>query len=105
MFAVPGTFPVCSPHFRFFFSRCERAEPAALFEALLVRPSRRVFEAAEAARGEVAFFGALRWDRALPAAVFDFFPVALPRRFFDAADAAFLPVAFLGIQVLLPVNG
>lgn len=40
----------------FFFGRaCERALPAAVLEALLVRPSRRTFEAAEAAFLEVCF--------------------------------------------------
>jgi hypothetical protein len=37
----------------FFGARCERADPAAVFEALLVRRSRSTFEAAFAAFGEV----------------------------------------------------
>lgn len=34
-------------------ARCDRAEPAAVFDALLVRPSRSTFEAAFAALGLV----------------------------------------------------
>ena len=36
----------------------DRAEPAADFEAALVRPSRSVLDAAEAAAGDVTFLGA-----------------------------------------------
>jgi len=45
--------------YRFFGAGfCASAEPAADFDGELVRPSRRTFEAAEAADGEVTFFGA-----------------------------------------------
>ncbi len=40
---------------RLFGSRCESALPAAVFDALPVRPSRRTLEAAEAARLDVFF--------------------------------------------------
>jgi len=49
--------------------------PAALFDALLVRPSRRTFDAALAAADEVLSLGALLWVRALPAAFLEFAPV------------------------------
>ena len=74
---------------------CARALPAADFDALLVRPSRRVLEAAEAAFELVCFFGALRWDNALPAADLDFLPVEPDRIVFDALLAALFPVTFL----------
>ena len=73
---------------------CESALPAAVFEVLLVRPSRSVFEAAEAALGDVTFLGAFRCDSALPPAVFDVFPVDLLRRVLDALVAALPPVVF-----------
>lgn len=43
-------------HVYFFdFSFCERADPAAVFDALAVRPSFKVFDAAFAAFGLVSF--------------------------------------------------
>lgn len=36
-----------------FGARCESADPAAVFDARLVRPSRKTFDAAFAARAEV----------------------------------------------------
>ncbi|WP_318557192.1 hypothetical protein [Geobacter anodireducens] len=54
------------------FSLCDRALAAAVFDALLVRPSVRTLEAADAAGAEVVLFGAEVWLSALPAAVFDF---------------------------------
>ncbi len=71
---------------------CERALPAADFEVLLVRPSRRVLEAAFAAVDEVVFLGAFVCDSALPAAFFEVELVELLRSVFEALDAAFLLV-------------
>ena len=73
----------------------DNALAAADLEALLVRPSRSVFEAAVAALDEVCFAGAFLWDSALPAADFDFDPTDLPFNVFEALDAAFFPVTFL----------
>jgi hypothetical protein len=80
----------------FFFPpfACERALPAALLEAALVRPSRRTEEAALADFDEVVFFGALVWDSALPAAVFERLPVAPLCSVLEALDAALDPVVF-----------
>ena len=75
-------------HYRFFGAFfCARAEPAADLEGELVRPSRRVLDAAEAAGDEVTFFGTT-CDKALPAADFEDFPVAMLERTLDAAFAA-----------------
>lgn len=79
--------------------------PAADFEALLVRPSRNVFDAAVAAFVEVVFLGALRCDKALPEDVFVVLPVLLLRSVFDADEPAFFPVTFLPMIVLLVVYG
>lgn len=82
----------------FLVVRCESALPAAALESLLVRPSRRVLEAALAALFEVTFLGALACASALPAAVLDFVLVLLLVNVFDALDAAFLLVTlFLAI--------
>ncbi len=62
---------------------------AAVFEALLVRPSLKTFEAALAALGDVTSPGALLWVRALPAAVLDALLVDGLLRTLDAALAAF----------------
>lgn len=64
---------------------------AAVFAALLVRPSRNTLEAAFAAPAEVRSLGALLWVKALPAA---FRTVVLldVRKTFAAALAALLPV-------------
>lgn len=71
-----------------FTVRCESALPAADLDVLLVRASRRTFDAALAAFFDVTLVGALRWDRALPPAVFDFAPVDFARSVFEAAVAA-----------------
>ena len=82
------------------FSRWDKALPAAVLDALLVRPSRRTLDAVEAAFAEVFFLGALVWLRALPAAVFEPFPVDLLVMVFEALEAAFFPVTFLGMSGL-----
>jgi hypothetical protein len=64
-------------------------------EDLLVRPSRRVFEAADAALLEVVFLGVPVWDRALPAAALEVRDVLLSRSVLEDFDAAFDPVVFL----------
>jgi hypothetical protein len=61
---------------------------------LLVRPSRSVFEAADAALEDVVFLGALDWESALPAALFDALAVDLLVSVLDALDAALPPVVF-----------
>ena len=71
------------------------ALPAADLEALLVRLSRSVFEAAVAALDEVCFAGAFLCDSALPAADCDFDDTDLFFNVFEALEAAFFPVTFL----------
>lgn len=83
----------------FRFGVCDKAEPAADFEDLLVRPSRNVFEAALAALVLVCFFGALVWLKALPAAFLDDVPVLPERKVLDALLAAFLLVTFLFVGI------
>lgn len=73
--------------------------PAADFDFLLVRPSRRTLDATLAALFEVTFFGALVWDRALPEAVLDLVQVFLLRRVFEALPAALGRVT-LGLAIL-----
>lgn len=68
--------------------------PAADFDALLVLPSRKTFDAALAALFEVTLLGAFVWDKALPAAVLDLRPVDLLLSVFDAFLAAFGLVTF-----------
>ena len=76
--------------------------PAADFEALDVRPSRRTELAADAAFAEETFFGALVCDRALPLDVLDFAPVEEDFRVDDAARAAPVRVTLvLGMAGLL----
>jgi hypothetical protein len=75
---------------------CDSADPAALFDAVLVRPSRNTLEAAVAAFGDVTFLFPV-WESALPAAVFDAAPVEGLFSTFDAAAAAFGLVAFVAI--------
>ena len=75
--------------------------PAADFDALLVRPSLNVFEAALAAFAEEGFLGALRCDKALPDDVLVALAVLLLRRVFEADEPAFFPVTFLPITKLL----
>lgn len=70
-------------------ARCDNALPAADFEALLVRPSLRVLDAAVAAPDPVCFFGALTCDNALPAAFLEWDPVEILVNVFDALLAAF----------------
>jgi len=89
-----------APYF-FRFGVCDKADPAADFEALLVRPSRNVFEAAVAALVPVCFFGALVWLKVLPAAFFDAVPVLFERSVLEALLAVlglvtlrFLVIAF-----------
>jgi hypothetical protein len=77
--------------------RCDNADPAALFDAALVRPSLRTFDALDAALGDVIFLGAPTCERALPAAVFEFLPVEPFARTCDALWAAFGPVTLLFI--------
>jgi hypothetical protein len=74
---------------------CESALPAADFDALLVRPSLSVFDAAVAASLDVDFDGAFVCERALPAADFDFALVDLLERVSEALEAAVLPVTLL----------
>jgi hypothetical protein len=62
---------------------------------LLVRPSRRVLEAAFAAFADVCRLGVPVWERALPLAVLDFDPVDLFLSTEEALPAAFFPVVFL----------
>ena len=70
------------------------ALPAADFDVLLVRPSRRVADAFFATFFDVVRLGALRCDSALPADDFDFVDVLRSRSVLDALPAAFLPVTF-----------
>jgi len=69
-------------------------------EALLLRPSLSVFDAAEAALALVCFAGALVWDSALAAAVFDFTPVDPLLNVLEALLAAFGPVTLRVILFL-----
>ena len=68
---------------------------------LLVRPSRRVFEAADAAFLPVCLGGALCWDNALPPAVFDALPVDFVVSVLEALLAAGLLVTlrFLAMAI------
>jgi hypothetical protein len=72
----------------------DNALAAADFDALLDRPSRRTFDAAEAAFDEVVFLGAFVCERALAAADLDFLLVDLLRRTDDAFFATDLLVTF-----------
>ena len=87
-------------HFFLMPARCASADPAALLEAALVRPSRRTADAAVAAFADVALGGAT-WDKALPAADFDAFPAELLERTEEELFAALLPVIFVAIFHLL----
>ena len=62
-------------------------------DILLVRPSRSVDEAFDAARCDVTAFAVPVCDRALPAAVFDFEEVDRFVSVFDAFVAAVFPVS------------
>lgn len=93
-----GSNPPCVSTLHFFLlplaALCDRALPAADFDAALVRPSRRTFEAARAADAEVTFFGAFLCESALPAARLDVALADLLRRVFDAFEAALRLVTF-----------
>ena len=81
--------------YRFFVcARWARAEPAAVFDAALVRPSRRTADAEVAAFAEVTF-GGETCDRELPAAVFEALPVEPLVRTADDLLAARDPVTLL----------
>lgn len=69
--------------------------PAADFDAFDVRPSRSVFEAADADFLLVCRLGVPVWESALADEVLVLLPVLLLRSVFDALDAAFLPVVSL----------
>ena len=77
-------------------ARCANAEPAALLEAALVRPSRKTADAALAALAEVTFDGET-CESVLPALALEFAPVELLDRTFDALVAALLPVTLFDI--------
>lgn len=77
-------------------ARWASADPAALLEAALVRPSRKTADAAVAAFADVALGGAT-CDNALPAADFDAFPVELLERTVEELFAALLPVILVAI--------
>lgn len=72
---------------------CVSALPAAVFAALLVRPSRNTLDADFAAFGEVVSWGAFACVSALAAAVFTVLLVDV-RRALEAARAALLLVVF-----------
>jgi hypothetical protein len=82
-------------HFFWLVCRCESADPAALLEAALVRPSRSTCDALDAAADEVTLLGAATCASALAAAVFEFLPVELFAKTCDALWAAFVPVTLL----------
>lgn len=77
-------------------TRCASADPAALLEAALVRPSRKTADALVAAFDEVTLGGAT-CDNVLPAADFDAFPVQLLERTEEEFFAALLLVIFVVI--------
>lgn len=83
-----------------YFLRWDRALPAADFDAAEVRPSRRTFDAAVAARAEVRSLLVRLCVRALPAAVRELFPVFFEASTFAAAAAALGPVDFVIFRVL-----
>jgi len=88
-------FPLGNTSYFFFFDTFwVRALPAALFEDLLVLPSRNTDEALLATFLDVVFLGAFVWLNALPAAALDFLPVLFDRRTFDAFLAALGRVTF-----------
>ena len=83
-------------HFFLMPVRWASAEPAALLEAGLVRPSRRTADAAVAAFADVTLGGAT-CDNALPAADFDVLPVELFERTEEELFAALALVIFVAI--------
>ena len=84
----------------FRFGVCDNALPAADFEVLLVRPSRRVWEAALAAFLPVCLAGAFRCDIALPAADFEALPVDVLVSVFEALLAAGPLVTFRFLAIV-----
>lgn len=72
----------------YFFERWASADAAAVFVAVLDRPSRSAFEAAVAAVADVVLLGDEVCDRALPAADLDVVPVDLLPRTLEALVAA-----------------
>lgn len=76
----------------YFLPRCDSALPAAVFDALDVRPSRNTWDAAAAARADVASRRVPVWVNVLAAAVFDALPVLDELNTFAAALAALVPV-------------
>jgi hypothetical protein len=89
-------FNILLAHFFLMPARWASADPAALLEAALVRPSRKTADAAVAAFADVALGGAT-CDNALPAADFDAFPVELLERTEEELFATLLPVIFVAI--------
>lgn len=83
---------------------CDRALPAADFDVLLVRPSRRTWDAALAAFGDVTFV-VFRCDKALPAADLDALPVTPDFNVFEALEAALPDVFFPAIGLVLLSEG
>jgi hypothetical protein len=81
----------------YFFFACDNAEPAALLEAALVRPSCRTFEAAVAAFAEVTLLLPV-WDNVLPAADFEAVPVEELDRTLLAFLAAAVPVTLVAMD-------
>jgi hypothetical protein len=81
-------------------ARCAKADPAALLEAGLVRPSLNTADAALAALADVAL-GGTTCDKALPAADFDAFPVEPLESTEEELFAALLPVTFVTINFSL----
>ena len=88
----------------FFEGVCDSALPAADFDALLVRPSLSVFDAAVAAVLLVCFDDVLACESALAAAVFDVIPIDPEVNVFDAFDAALLLVTLLLRDIILPMK-
>ena len=78
----------------FFLLACANALAAAVFDAVLLRPSRNTCEAALAALEEVVSRGALLWVKALPAAVLAALPDEGLSNTLAAALAAFGLVPF-----------
>lgn len=85
--------------FLFLDGVCARALPAADFDALEVRPSRRVLDAAEAAACPVWRFGVPVCERALPEDFFVDLAVLLFVSVLEALEAAFLPVVFVFLGI------
>lgn len=81
----------------YFFVRCDRALPAADFDAAEVRPSRKTLEAALPAAREVDSLGLWACVKALAAAVFDALPVLEEFSTFAAAVAALEPVVLFAM--------